>query len=79
MSLDQQNPFLNYTACQALVPGYLPSYGYVPSEGAGITFVVIFSLMAIVHTGQAVWKREWWCLVFTVGAIGMLIYAFRTT
>lgn len=70
MPVSQQALDAKNAACAALIPGLSPSYGYVPSEAAGIAFVVIFSLMALSHTGLAIWKREWWCLVFTVGAIG---------
>jgi len=69
MAITQQELDAQNAACAALIPGLSPSYGYAPSEAAGIAFVTIFSLMAIAHTGLAVWKREWWCLVFTVGAI----------
>ena len=57
------------TGCHALVDGFGTSYGYVPSLGAGVAFLVLFGLSFLVHTVQAVWKRSWWTLVFSVGCI----------
>ncbi|ORY26056.1 RTA-like protein [Naematelia encephala] len=50
------------------------NYGYVPSEGWAIAFVVLFSLSAIVHTAQATYSKYW--IVYptlVLGAIGEII------
>lgn len=59
------------TGCYAYVDGIGTGYGYVPSLPAGIVFLVIFGLSLIAHTVQAVWKRSWWCLVFSIGCLSM--------
>ncbi|KAJ5818502.1 RTA1 domain protein [Penicillium riverlandense] len=59
--------------CHALIPGYNNEYGYVPSQGAGIAFLVLFGVSLILHTVQFCWKRTWWCSVFAVGCITELI------
>lgn len=55
--------------CHALVPGYRTEYGYVPTQAAGIAFLVLFGLSLILHIVQFCWKRTWWCSVFAVGCI----------
>lgn len=55
--------------CHALIPGIDPPYGYQPSLAAGIVFCVLFGLSMLVHTVQALWKRNWWCFTFVVGCI----------
>ncbi|OJJ51641.1 hypothetical protein ASPZODRAFT_442865 [Penicilliopsis zonata CBS 506.65] len=65
--------------CHALVEGFGTSYGYKPSLGAGIAFCVLFGLSMILHTVQLVWKRYWWCVVFTLGCLCELLgWAART-
>lgn len=60
-----------YVGCKAYVEGVSTSYGYIPSEGAGIAFCVLFGLSMIVHIIQFCWKRTWWCSLFSIGCIGM--------
>ena len=57
--------------CHAYIDGFKSGYGYVPSLPAGIVFLVLFGLSFLVHTVQAVWKRSWWTLLFSVGCISM--------
>lgn len=57
--------------CHALVPGVKTSYGYKPSLAAGIIFCALFGLSMIAHTVQLVWKRNWWCVVFSIGCLSM--------
>ncbi|KAF7719816.1 RTA-like protein [Penicillium ucsense] len=65
--------------CHAKIPGVGTSYGYVPSLGAGIAFLVLFGLTMVVHTVQLCWKRTWWCAVFSIGAlVEILGWAGRT-
>lgn len=58
--------------CHAYVPGIDTAYNYVPSLGAGIAFSVLFGLSMALHTVQFIWKRTWWCSLFTIGAMGEL-------
>ncbi|KAF9046648.1 RTA1 like protein-domain-containing protein [Panaeolus papilionaceus] len=37
-------------------------YGYVPSRGVAITFVVLFSISTVAHVGQSIRHRLWWIL-----------------
>jgi hypothetical protein len=30
---------------------------------------VLFGLSMILHTVQAIWKKNWWCFTFVVGCI----------
>ncbi|KAJ5492860.1 hypothetical protein N7539_001606 [Penicillium diatomitis] len=65
--------------CHAKIPGVGTSYGYVPSLGAGIAFLSLFGLTMVVHTVQLCWKRTWWCVVFSIGAlVEILGWAGRT-
>ncbi|KAJ5760904.1 hypothetical protein N7520_008060 [Penicillium odoratum] len=67
------------TGCHAKIEGINTSYGYVPHLSAGIAFCVLFGLSMIVHTIQFCWKRQWWCVVFSVGCMVELIgWAGRT-
>ncbi|KAI9848235.1 MAG: hypothetical protein M1838_000624 [Thelocarpon superellum] len=61
------------TGCPAYVDGYDTSYNYVPSRAAGIAFVTLFSLATALHTIQFIWKRQWWCSVFAIGALTEVI------
>jgi hypothetical protein len=48
-------------------------YGYAPTEWVCMTFTVLFPILALVHTVQAVWKRYWVPLpTLVLGAIGEL-------
>ncbi|KAF2467638.1 RTA1-domain-containing protein [Lindgomyces ingoldianus] len=59
--------------------GGLNLYGYRPHLAPGVAFSTLFALSMIIHTGQAWYKKRWWCLVFTVGALTELIgWAGRT-
>ncbi|KAJ5541486.1 hypothetical protein N7494_006562 [Penicillium frequentans] len=65
--------------CHAKIEGVGTSYGYVPHLSAGIVFCVLFGLSMIAHTVQFCWKRQWWCVVFTLGCMVELIgWAGRT-
>ncbi|KZF22887.1 RTA1-domain-containing protein [Xylona heveae TC161] len=79
-TMSHQQTLLALTeACHAYVPGYDPSYGYIPSMAAGITFCVLFGLSMFIHTGQAIWTKRWWCLVFALGALTEVLgWAGRT-
>ncbi|KAJ5267263.1 RTA1-domain-containing protein [Penicillium angulare] len=60
--------------CHAYVPSMETSYGYIPSEAAGIAFVVLFGLSGLIHIIQFSWKRTWWCSVFTIGCLAPTFY-----
>lgn len=65
--------------CHALVPGVRTSYGYVPTQGAGIAYLVLFGLSMILHIIQMCWKRTWWTSVFAIGClVEVLGWAGRT-
>ncbi|KAJ5684121.1 uncharacterized protein N7477_000466 [Penicillium maclennaniae] len=65
--------------CHALIPGVGTSYGYVPTLGAGIAYLVLFGLSMILHIIQMCWKRTWWTSVFAVGCLVEVIgWAGRT-
>ncbi|CRG85911.1 putative protein C17G6,02c [Talaromyces islandicus] len=59
--------------CHAYVAGVDPAYNYVPSLGAGIAFSVLFGLSMALHTVQFIWKRTWWCSLFSIGAMVELL------
>jgi hypothetical protein len=56
--------------CTALKDDLEPSYGYVPTKGAGMAFCILFGLSMLAHTFQFCWKRTWWCSVFAIGCLG---------
>ncbi|KAJ6182599.1 hypothetical protein N7485_001241 [Penicillium canescens] len=65
--------------CTALKDDLEPSYGYVPTKGAGMAFCILFGLSMLAHTFQFCWKRTWWCSVFAIGCLVELIgWAGRT-
>jgi hypothetical protein len=74
MSTDQLIEQLKDSSCHAYVAGIEPSYNYVPSLGAGIAFSVLFGLAMAIHTVQFIWKRMWWCSLFSIGAMGELSF-----
>ncbi|OJJ50570.1 hypothetical protein ASPZODRAFT_56749 [Penicilliopsis zonata CBS 506.65] len=49
------------------------NFGYVPSLAGGIAFCAIFGVFLLVHLLQTVWKRMWWTLLFSLGAMTELI------
>ncbi|EKG16392.1 Ribosome biogenesis protein Alb1 [Macrophomina phaseolina MS6] len=57
------------TGCLAQQPGLKNSYGYVPSEAAGITFISLFGVSTLIHLGQSAWTRQWWTLLFALGGL----------
>lgn len=40
--------------------GFTYPFNYIPSFGAGTTFVVLFSLATGIHIGQAMHRKMWW-------------------
>lgn len=70
MSSDQVKLQLTHESCHAYVEGISPAYNYVPSLGAGIAFSVLFGLSMAIHTVQFIWKKTWWCSLFSIGAMG---------
>ncbi|KAJ5103076.1 RTA1-domain-containing protein [Penicillium argentinense] len=65
--------------CHAYHDGFSTSYGYVPSEAAGMVFCALFGLSIVAHVIQFSWKRTWWCSVFAIGcAVEILGWAGRT-
>ncbi|XHF97643.1 hypothetical protein AWENTII_001221 [Aspergillus wentii] len=67
------------TGCHPFINGLHTSYGYVPSLAAGIVFCVLFGLSMLVHLVQMVWKKQWWCCVFSIGCmVEVLGWAART-
>ncbi|KAH7063679.1 RTA1 like protein-domain-containing protein [Macrophomina phaseolina] len=61
------------TGCLAQQPGLKNSYGYVPSEAAGITFISLFGVSTLIHLGQSAWTRQWWTLLFALGGLTEVI------
>lgn len=59
--------------CHAYVEGVSTSYGYVPSSAAAAAFVAFFSLSMLLHAGQMMIYRTWWCVVFSIGCLGMCL------
>ncbi|EPS35328.1 hypothetical protein H072_11294 [Dactylellina haptotyla CBS 200.50] len=59
--------------CHAPIPGVNPSYGYFPSEAAGIAFLVLFGLSTIGHVYASIKGRHYWYLCFAVGTISEMI------
>ncbi|MCJ1252227.1 hypothetical protein MMC24_000031 [Lignoscripta atroalba] len=57
------------TGCSPYDAAIGNAYGYPPSLAAGAVFCALFTTSMIVHTIQLVWKRQWWQLVFSVGAL----------
>ncbi|RAK96468.1 RTA1 domain-containing protein [Aspergillus ibericus CBS 121593] len=58
-----------YEGCKAYQSSVSTSYGYIPSEAAGIAFCVLFGLSMMVHVIQFCWKRTWWCSLFSIGCM----------
>ncbi|MCJ1367956.1 hypothetical protein MMC16_007094 [Acarospora aff. strigata] len=58
-------------ACQAYSPRVPNPYGYQPSLGAGVTFIVLFACSALIHAWQSFRNRKTtpWLWVFFLGAI----------
>lgn len=49
-------------------------YGYIPNKGAGIAFMVLFGLSALLHMGQAIKWRTWYMIpTMALGCIGEVI------
>ena len=71
MSSDYELKQQLQSSCHSLVDGIDTAYGYKPSLAAGIVFCVLFGLSMLLHTAQFVWKRTWWCAVFSVGCLSM--------
>lgn len=46
-------------------------YGYLPDLGASIAFLVLFSIMTIVHLGLAV-RYRYWTAIASMGCGGIL-------
>ena len=44
--------------CPAIVPGIKTSYGYTPSEAAGIIFIILFTFSMLGHLFMSIRKRE---------------------
>lgn len=47
-----------------------PTYGYDPSLAAGVTFTILFFLSMTWHIYESIRCRNWWYLLFAVGAFG---------
>ncbi|KAI9817373.1 MAG: hypothetical protein M1832_004680 [Thelocarpon impressellum] len=66
-------------SCPAYSADVPNQYGYPPSLAAGITFCALFGVTTAVHVVQTVWKREWWTVLFSLGALTEVIgWAGRT-
>jgi hypothetical protein len=49
-------------------------YGYVPTEGVCITFIILFAISALLHTGQALkWRTRWMIPSMALGCTGEVI------
>jgi len=79
-SIHNNDPTASWqNGCHPFVPGLQPSYGYVPSLGAGITFCILFGLSMGAHLFQCAQTSTWWCSVFAVGCLVEIIgWAGRT-
>lgn len=50
------------------------AYGYVPTQSTCIVFIVLFSISALLHLGQAIKWRTWWMIpTMTLGCTGEVI------
>lgn len=56
-------------SCVAPIPGIVGSYGYNPSEAAGITFCALFGVSMVLHLYTTIRYRVWWQSVFAIGAL----------
>lgn len=60
-----------------------PLYGYIPSLPAAIILVVAFSLTSAAHFAQLLYYRQWWMVVFLIGALaelaGYALYVIQLT
>lgn len=63
-------PLSWHIGCHANDPTVIPAYGYIPTFSTGIIFCVFFGLSTLIHLGQTFWRRHWWTLVFSIGAMG---------
>lgn len=48
-------------------------YGYVPSFGAGVAFITIFSVLSIASLALVIRSRLFWLVVVTIGGIGEIL------
>ncbi|KAF5864643.1 hypothetical protein ETB97_007201 [Aspergillus alliaceus] len=55
--------------CHSYISGVDTSYGYIPSQAAGIVFTALFAVTTSGHVAQAAWTRAWWCFLFAIGSI----------
>ncbi|KAF3935800.1 hypothetical protein ABW19_dt0203786 [Dactylella cylindrospora] len=59
--------------CHDPIPGVDPAYGYIPSEGAGIAFLILFGLSTLGHVYAVFKGRHYWYLCFALGTISEMI------
>lgn len=56
-------------ACYPYTPGIRPTYGYFPSEAAGIIFCVLFGIPLLYHTFQSIRLRAATAILLALGAL----------
>ncbi|KAJ3541738.1 hypothetical protein NM208_g2598 [Fusarium decemcellulare] len=73
-------PVRNPNNCHPdLIDNWLPPYGYKPSLAAGITFCILFGLIAVAHTLRTFRFRTWTAILLAIGALTETIgWAGRT-
>ena len=61
----------NPNGCVAWSPSTFGTsvYGYRPSFDLGVIFCTLFGVSLLLHSGQTLCKKQWWLLVFVLGAL----------
>ncbi|KAF7585440.1 hypothetical protein BBP40_010899 [Aspergillus hancockii] len=59
--------------CLPMMAGYRTTDGYQPSLAAGVLFHMRFGASMVAHTAHAVWSRNWWCLLFSIGCLSEIL------
>lgn len=75
MSNETTDNFLDYIAaasCYPYTPTIGPAYGYRPSLGAAIFFVIAFTVLLAYHTFQSVRRRAAISILLALGALGIV-------
>ncbi|KAK0201373.1 RTA1 like protein-domain-containing protein [Desarmillaria ectypa] len=54
-------------------------YGYIPSKGVALTFIILFGISTLTHTAQSIYFRMWWAFptIILAGCLEILGWSGR--